>query len=248
MAWGARNFISTQVLAARCFRRAGRPGLDTATALPRATVRLRRAMATVRLLRSTATRRLNRAMRRRASASRRRASRATSSCRRGRLREDRLRAATLTHRRNSRLTRPTPNRAARLRRTRRIHSKAASPPLTRLILSSKRRRRSSTAVLPRATEARRLNTAVRPRSSSTVRLRGNRSMALRKDNSLTAVALPRKGNNTARRRRPNNHLRTTARPPTQPAPTAHRLDPRGRRTEFAETIIPTFAETYRDML
>ena len=40
------------------------------------------------------------------------------------------------------------------------------------------------------------------------------------------------------RRRPN-HLRTTARPLTQPAPTARRLDPRDRRTEFAETYRDT---------
>ena len=202
--------------------------------------------------RRRATLRRSKATHRRASGNRRRASRGTRSCRKV-LRRGHLKA--MAAHRLIRLTRSKAAARSATGRPRRISNKVARRPPTRLTLSSKRRRRSSTvghrrpstAVLRAATEVRRLNTAVRPRSSSTVRLRANRSMALCKDNSLTAVALPRKGNNTARRR-PNNHPRTTAHPPTQPAPTARRLDPRDRRTEFAETIIPTFAETYRDML
>ena len=82
-----------------------------------------------------------------------------------------------------------------------------------------------------------------------MRLRANRSTALRPRDSTARLraVLPRKGNNTALRRR-NNHLHMTARLPTRLAPTARRLGPQGRRIEFAETIIPTFAETYRDKL
>ena len=250
MAWGVRNLISTQVLAARCFRRAGRPGLVMAMALLRATVGLLRVMATRHPTRDTAILHRNRATRRPASASRRRASRATRSCRKVVLRRGRPRATAVAD--PHRLTRRTPSRAARPLRTRRIHNKAVKHRRTRLTLSNKRRRarrrstghrrpRASTAVLLRVTEARRLsNTAVRlPRA--TVRLRPRASSTVR------LAARPRKGNNTARRRQLLRR-RTMARPPTRLAPTARRLGPQGRRIEFAETIIPTFAETYRDTL
>ena len=227
-----------------------------ATALLRATVGLLRAMATVRLLRSpdTAILHLNRATRRPASASRRRDSRATSSCRRGRLRGHLRDTARLKAVRNL-LTPRILSRAARRLRTRLTRSRVGKARLrTRLTLNNKRHRntghrrlravllKATAARLLRATEARHLsNTAVRllramvrlrPRASITARLR---------------AALPRKGNNTARHRRLLRR-RTTALPPTRPAPTARRLGPQGRRIEFAETIIPTFAETYRDTL
>ena len=241
---------------ARCFRRAGRPGLVMAMALLRATVGLL-SMATRRRSRDTATgrreatRRLNRAMRRRASASRRRASRATSSCRRARRRarrrvtEVRLRTGAADH---HLLTRLTPSRAARRRPTRPTLSRVgkARSRRTRLTHNSKRRRRSSTAVLLRATvallratEARRLsNTAVRLLSRVTVRLRANRSMALPKDSTapLRAALRPR-DNRMALRRRPNNHHHTTARPPTRLGPTVRRRDLRDHRTEFMRLLF-----------
>ena len=128
-------------------------------------------------------------------------------------------------------------------------SKAPRRLPTRLTLSNKRRRRNNTAVLLKATEARPLRGTVRlPANRSTAPHRGS-STALRPRVSntarLRAMALPRKGNNTARHRQLLRR-RTTARPPTRHAPTARRLGPQDRRTEFAETIIPTFAETYRD--
>ena len=116
-----------------------------------------------------------------------------------------------------------------------------------------RRLQASTAVLLSNTAA------PRPKASTEARpLRGtaNHHTAARRANrrtaphrgSSTAAALRPRDNRMARRRRPNNRRRTTARPPTRHAPTARRLGPRGRRTEFAETIILTFAETYRDTL
>ena len=218
-----------------------------ATALLRGTVRLLMAMATRRSP-VTATLHRNRATRLPVSGSRRRASRATRSChrgrRRGRLRATVVRRLTLLIRSKAVATAAT---AAKRRRTsskavkrRRIHLTLSSKRrrkgtrrLIRLTLNNKRHRnntghRRPRAVLLRATEARRLiNTAVRL-LRATVRLRS-------RDN-LTGLR-PR-GNRTARHRQLLRR-HTTARPPTQPAPTARRLDPRDRRIEFAETYRDT---------
>ena len=229
-------------------------------ALLRATVRLLR-MATRRKGPGMATRHHNKATRRPASASRRRASRATRLCRKVVLRRaGRLRATAVRLKAVRRLTLRI--HSSRRRRPIRLTRSRAGRALPRTLrtLSSKRRRRNSTvghrrprastAALLRATEAHRLSsTALRP-LNSTVRLQANRSMALRRASSTVAVlrprasrtalrvaaALPRKGNNTARRRRLLHRL-TTVHQHTRLGPMARRRDLRDRRTEFTRLLF-----------
>ena len=213
--------------------------------------------------RHTAIRRRNKATRLLASASRRRGSRATRSCRKDLHKAGRLRATAAAHR----LSRHIHSKAARRRPIRLTRSKAGKGSRrTPLTLSSKRRRRNSTAghlrprastvALLRATEARRLssNTAVRllrakvrllsssteaPRKdTAALRLRGS-STALRPRDKRTGrlrAALPRKGNNTVRRRQLLRRL-TTAHQHTPLEPMARRRDLRDRRTEFTRLLF-----------